>query len=105
MVGSCCAQLLKDFDLTFYKVLMFCDNTNAITLSKNPFQHCKAKHIELSYQFIRYHIQNGDISIEFIGTFDRLADILTKRLKEDRLYTITRQLGTGKYRLNFLLQN
>ena len=40
--GSCVAQIfwikqqLLDFEITFSEVLVKCDNTNAINISKNP---------------------------------------------------------------------
>ena len=51
--GSCCAQLLwmrkllHDYGITQDTICVFCDNTSAINLSKNPIQHLKSKHIEI----------------------------------------------------------
>jgi len=44
-VASCCAQLLwirqqlKDFSVDTRCILIFCDNTSAINIAKNPCQH------------------------------------------------------------------
>ena len=57
--GSCCTQLLwmkkllHDYGILQDTMCVFCDNTSAINLSKNPVQHSKSKHIEIRYQFIR----------------------------------------------------
>ena len=32
---------------------MFCDNTNAINISKNPMMHSKTKHIAIKYHFVK----------------------------------------------------
>ena len=51
--GSCCTQLLwmkkllHDYGITQDTMCVFCDNTSAINLSKNPVQHSKYKHIEI----------------------------------------------------------
>ena len=59
VAGSCCAQLLwmkkllHDYGITQDTMCVFCDNTSAINLSKNPVQHSKSKYIEIQYHFIR----------------------------------------------------
>ena len=48
-MASCCAQLLwmkkllHDYGITRETMCVFCDNTSAINLSKNPVQHSKSK--------------------------------------------------------------
>ena len=44
---------LEDFNLYESKIPIFCDNTSAICLSKNPILHSRAKHIEIKHHFIR----------------------------------------------------
>jgi hypothetical protein len=72
--GSCCAQSLyikqqlEDFKILFDHIPIRCDNTSAISLSKNPIQHSCTKHIEIRYHFIRDHVQKGDIELEFVST-------------------------------------
>ena len=74
----CCAQILwmkqtlSDFDLSFEHVPIKCDNTSAISISKNPMQHSRTKHIEIIHHFLRDHAQNGDITLEFVSTKDQL---------------------------------
>lgn len=82
-------QTLQSYSLHFNNVPIR-DNTNAISLSKNPFQHSRTKHIELRHHFIRDYMQKCDISIEMFGTFHQLVDILTKPSNEDRFCTIRR---------------
>ena len=74
-----------------------CDNTSAISLSKNPIQHSRTKHIEIRYHFIRDHVQKGDIELEFVSTDSQWADILTKPLIEERFCTIRREIGMARY--------
>ena len=65
------------------KIPIKCDSTSAINLSKNLIQHSRTKHIKIRHHFIRNHVQNEDITLEFVSTEDQLADIFTKPLNAD----------------------
>ena len=71
---SYCAQILwikqqlEDFGIKLNKTLIRCDNTSAINLTKNSIQHSRSKHIKIRHHFIREHIQNNDITLEYINT-------------------------------------
>jgi hypothetical protein len=86
--GSCCAQSLyikqlEDFKVLFDHILIRCDNTSAMSLSKNLIQHSRTKHIEIRYHFIRDHVQKGDIELEFVSTNHQWAEIFIKPLIEE----------------------
>ena len=81
-------QTLRDYDITLDQILIICDNTSAINLSKNPIQHSKTKHIEIRHHFLRDHIQKGDIVLEFVSTEKQLADVFIKPLYEEQLLKI-----------------
>lgn len=59
---------------------LFVDNESAIQLCKNPVFHDRSKHIEVRYHFIRGCVEDGFVSVYFIGTSEQLADIFTKSL-------------------------
>ncbi len=88
--ASCCSQILwiknqlEDYSIRYTNVPIFCDNTSAINLSKNPIQHSRSKHIEIKHHFIRDHINKKDFELIFVDTENQLADIFTKPLVEDR---------------------
>ena len=82
-----------DFGIHIDHISIKCDNTSAINLSKNLIQHSRTKHIDIRHHFLRDHIQNGDISLEFVDTNYQLADIFTKPLNEERLNFIKHDLG------------
>ena len=56
------------------------DNTSAVNLTKNSILHSRAKHIEMKHHFIKDHVQNGDVNIQFINSKNQLTDIFTKSL-------------------------
>jgi len=56
--ASCCTQLLwmkhqlEDYHINENNILIYCNNTAAISLSKNRILHLRAKHIEIKHYFI-----------------------------------------------------
>ena len=83
---------LEDYNIKQNKISIKCDNTSAINLSKNPIQHSRSKHIEIRYHFIREHVANEDVNLEYINTENQLADIFTKSLREDKFCSLRRKL-------------
>ena len=57
--GRCTAQVLwikhqlQDYNINLGCVPIFCDNTSAISLTKNLIQHSRTKHIEIRHHFLR----------------------------------------------------
>jgi len=75
---------LLDYRVKLVKIPLYCDNTSAINLTKNPIQHAKTKNIEIKHHYIRYHVQKGDCEIKFVKTKNQLAGLFTKPLARDR---------------------
>ena len=47
-------QLLEGMKVEIKEpVIMYCDNINAIDISKNPVMHSKTKYISIKYHFVR----------------------------------------------------
>ncbi|KAK2403016.1 hypothetical protein QL285_052490 [Trifolium repens] len=97
--AKCCTQLLwmkyqlEDYNITESSIPLYCDNTAAIHLSKNPILHSRARHIEIKHHFIRDHVQKGTIDIQFIDTDHQWADIFTKPLAIERFDFIKKNLN------------
>eukprot|EP00253_Pinus_taeda_P026336 PITA_26336 len=73
--ADCCSQILwmkedlKDLDIcTDQPITVYCDNTNAISLSKNPVMHSRTKHIPIKYHFLREQVAEQNIVLEYIST-------------------------------------
>ena len=45
-----------------------CDNTSAISLTKNSIQHSRTKHIEIRHHFLRDEVEKNKIILNFIDT-------------------------------------
>ncbi|GJX68066.1 retrovirus-related pol polyprotein from transposon TNT 1-94 [Tanacetum coccineum] len=86
-------QALIDYDVRLDDVPIMCDNKGAIDLSKNPVQHSRTKHIEISLYFLHDNVQKGHVSIEKVTSVDNIADILTKPLKRESFNYL--RLGLG----------
>ena len=82
-----------DYGINLDHILIKCDNTSAINLNKNPIQHSRTKNIDIRHHFLRDHVQNGDISLEFVDTNNQHADIFTKPLNEETLNIIKHDLS------------
>ncbi|KNC31245.1 Copia protein [Lucilia cuprina] len=68
------AIINKNYSVTIYE-----DNQGCIFMSKNT--ECKrSKHIDIKYHFIRDHLAQGNINVEYVKSSDQLADICTKVL-------------------------
>ena len=96
---SCCTQLLwmkhqlEDYQINANSIPIYCDNTAAICLSKNPILHSRAKHIEIKHHFIRYYVQKGILDIQFIDTEHQWDDIFTKPLTVERFDFLKKNLN------------
>lgn len=80
-------------------ITVFCDNSSAIKLSKNPVLHGRSKHIDVRFHFLRNLTRDGVVDLKFCGTNDQLADIITKPLKLESFEKLREQL-----RMKFLAE-
>eukprot|EP00253_Pinus_taeda_P018807 PITA_18807 len=78
---------------------IYCDNSSAITLSKNSAFHKRTKHIDTRFHFIRELVNNGEIVLQHCRTEDQLADILTKPLTKKSFDNFRKCLGKQQLKL------
>ena len=97
---KCCTQVewmkqtLKDIKIIFEEpIVIHCDNTSTISLSKNIVQHSKAKHIPIKFHYIREQETNKNIKLEYIPTKEQVANIFTKPLNREAFEHLRQKLG------------
>jgi hypothetical protein len=73
-----CKLLIGLFDWEFKPTVIYYDNESCIKLLENPVFHDWSKHIENKYHFIRDRVHKGTIKLQYISTYEQVADILTK---------------------------
>ena len=64
-------------------VTLYCDNTSAINISRNPMMHTKTKHITIKYHYVRELVQEKEVKMEYVHTKEQIDDIFRKALPKD----------------------
>ncbi|KAF2293462.1 hypothetical protein GH714_022661 [Hevea brasiliensis] len=77
--------------------ILMCDNVSTIKLSKHPVLHGRSKHIRVRFHFLRDLVKEGIVDLQFCGTKDQLADLMTKPLKLDAFQKLRQGLGMSTY--------
>jgi phage anti-repressor protein len=97
--GSCCTQLLWmkkllcDYGFTQDTMVIHCENTSTINISKNPVQHSQTKHINIRHHFNRDLVKSREVALMFIPSENQLADILTKPLDGSKFKSLRKAIG------------
>jgi hypothetical protein len=78
-------KLMKELGYMKEKKVMVirCDNQGVISLTKNPTQHVRTKHIDVQHHFVRKQIENGEIMFEYCSMEDMVVDVFTKALSKE----------------------
>nr|GEU76045.1 reverse transcriptase domain-containing protein [Tanacetum cinerariifolium] len=109
-LSGCCAQVLwmrsqlTNYGHGFNKILMYCDNKSTIALCCNNVQHCRSKHIDIVYHFIKEQVENGVIKLYFVNTEYQLEDIFTIALGRERIEFLINKLRMRSFTLETLKQ-
>ena len=87
VAAACCTQVLwmkqnlTDIQVEYDEPIpIYCDNTSAISISKDPVMHSKTKHIPIKYHFLQEQVAEKNIRVEYVGTKEQVIDIFTKPL-------------------------
>ena len=108
VAGSCCSQLLwmknvlTNYGISQDTMVVYCDNSSAIDISKNPIQHSKTKHLEIRYNFIRDLVERKIVCLEYIPTEWQNADLFTKPLDRSKFETLHQVIWCDSVSLIYL---
>ena len=64
-------------------MILYCDNTSAINISKNHVMHAKIKHIVIKYYYVRELVEEKKVKMEYVNSKEQIVDIFTKPLPKD----------------------
>ena len=100
VAAECCTQILwirqslEDIQVNSSQPTpIYCDNTSAISISKNPVMCSKTKHISIKYHFLREKVGEQKVKLEYVSTKEQVADIFTKPLPKDTFEYLRQKLG------------
>jgi hypothetical protein len=71
---------------------IYCDNTSAISISKNQVMHSKMKNIPIKYHFLQEQVAEKNIRVEYMGTKEQVTNIFTKSLAQEAFEYLRQRL-------------
>ena len=75
--------MLKDIVIEYLEpVIIHCDNTSTMSMSKNPVLHSKTKHISIKYHVLREKVAEKEIRLEYVNTKEQIANIFIEAFIE-----------------------
>ena len=74
-------------------MILYCDNTSSINISKNLVMHGKTKHIAIKYHYIREWVEEKEVKMEYVNSKEQVAEIFTKSLPKDVFEYLRGKLG------------
>jgi hypothetical protein len=71
--------LLEDFGVSVFMMTpLLSDSTGAISIARDPVKHELTKHVGVDVYFIRSHVKDGVVTLQYVPSELQLADFFTK---------------------------
>ena len=87
-------QTLQDLLVKYeHPIVINCDNTSSINMSKNLITHSKTKHIPIRYHYLREQVSQKAVRLEYIDTKKQIAYIFTKPLPKKAFEHLRNYMG------------
>ncbi|RVW81629.1 Copia protein [Vitis vinifera] len=87
-IGNCLVARMNQGTM-----VVLCDNTSAINISKNPILHSRTKHIDIRHHFICDLVEDKVVSLEYVPTEGQIAYIFTKPLDVSKFESLRKSIG------------
>ena len=71
---------------------IMCDNSSAVSISKNQVFHGRTKNIQIKFYFIRKVKQSNELLLVHCSYENQLADIFTKSLPKERFEDLRQRI-------------
>ena len=88
VVMPACAQ-----DVVLEPIIIYCNNTSTMSMSKNLVLHSKTKHISIKNHVLRENAMEKEIRLEYVSTKNQIIDIFTKPFPKDTFEYLRGMLG------------
>ena len=72
---------------------IFEDNKGCTDLVKTPRMRIRIRHIALKYHHFRSSVKSRSVSIKYVETHNRIADIFTKVLNDAQFCNLRKELN------------
>jgi hypothetical protein len=87
-------KTLQDIKVEYnHLISILCENTSAISISKNLVMHSKTKHIPIKYHFLREQVNDNIVKLEYVPTKEQIVDMFTKPLPKYAFEYLKERLG------------
>jgi len=78
-------QLINEIlEKSINSMIIHSDNKSAITLATHSVDHGRSKHIDIKLHFIREHVKNNALQLQYLNSENQTADIFTKPLSREK---------------------
>jgi hypothetical protein len=81
------------FDMEMESTMILFYNHSCINMMDNHVFHDKSKNIEIRYHYIHDMVQRGVVKLQYIGTNEKVANVLTKPLSHVNFEFFRDKLG------------
>lgn len=85
-------KLMADCDIKG-PLTLYCDNTLAISLAKEPNYSATTKYLGVHHEAVLERARHGDVTFEYVQTGEMIADIFTKPLETIKFEKFRARLG------------
>ena len=95
-------KVVGDYGILLDTMVVYCDKSHVIDISKNPVQHSRTKHREIRYYFIRDLGERKIVVLEYIPTEHQNAHIFTKPFNRSIFEPLCQVIGVITFPKVFL---